>query len=286
MTGVSSSTPDGRSSARWSRTRMPTMPAAVAGVTSRRRRGRQRAPGPDGAGGGDRRRGIRRDGRDQRGPGLAPPGGAHPGLGAGAGRAPGRGLGGLGRLQGRGRPTCCAVRAGAVPRLHHGVDVRAADLPMAVARRRCSTRSTPGGGATRTRAGRACSSATRSARPSGCSRGSIRSIGPIYTHGAVEALNRAYRERGRRSAVDDLRGGGREGDRLVAGPRSWRLRRPTAPPGSDGSARPRRGSPRAGCASAAPGGGSRSIAASSSPITPTGPACSEPSRPPGPRASG
>ena len=56
-------------------------------------------------------------------------------LGAGAHRAPRRGVGGLRRLQGRSRPHLRAVRGGALRHLHHRVDGRAADLPLAGAER-------------------------------------------------------------------------------------------------------------------------------------------------------
>ena len=62
----------------------------------------------------------------------------------------GRGLGRLRRLQDRARPDLRAVRAGPLPHLRHRIHVRPADLPLAARSRRCSPRSTPGGGRTRT----------------------------------------------------------------------------------------------------------------------------------------
>ena len=79
----------------------------------------------------------------------------------------GRGLGGLGRLQGRARRHVRAVRGRPLPRVHLRVDVRAAHLSLAGAGGRSSTRSTPGGAPTRPRAGRACCSPTRWANRSG-----------------------------------------------------------------------------------------------------------------------
>ena len=70
------------------------------------------------------------------------------------------------RRRARGQPDLRAVRAGALPLLHHRVDLRPADLPLAAAgravrrHRRLVARATP------TPAAPACSSATASARRS------------------------------------------------------------------------------------------------------------------------
>ena len=106
------------------------------------------------------------------------------------------------------------------------------------------------------------------------------SLGPIYTHGAVEAMNRAYREAGVELPAT-----------TYAAERAGRLvgradRRPPSAMGRlglDGSGRRRPRSPRAGCASEGPAAGGPSIAGSSSPTMSDWPACSPPSTPPGPR---
>ena len=96
-------------------------------------------------------------------------------LGAGAARARGPRLGRVGRLlrrrqqrrRARGQPDLRAVRAGALPLLHHRIDLRPADLPLAAAGRAVRRRSTTGGAPTPTPAAPACCSATPSARRSG-----------------------------------------------------------------------------------------------------------------------
>ena len=132
----------------------------------------------------------------------------HPGrpcarLGPGAARARRPGLGRLGRLlrrrrapTARGQRHLRALRAGALRLLHHRIDLRPADLPLAAAGRavrrdrRLVARATPRPAAP------ACCSATASARRSASCTASTRSIGPIVVHGAVEPLNRAYRAAG------------------------------------------------------------------------------------------
>ena len=124
-------------------------------------------------------------------------------LGAGAARARRPGLGGHRRLQGRGarRPArgqrhLRAVRAGALRLLHHRVDLRPADLPLAAADARSSPTSTPGG-ARNAEAGRASVLARLQLRQGAAHPDRRRrSIGPIIVHGAVEPLNRAYRAAG------------------------------------------------------------------------------------------
>ena len=78
----------------------------------------------------DRRPALRRGRSTSTASGLAPSGRAHPRVVAGPARASGRGLGRLGRLQGRARPDLRAVRAGPLPHLHLRIDLRPADLPM------------------------------------------------------------------------------------------------------------------------------------------------------------
>ena len=86
------------------------------------------------------------------------------------------------------------------------IDLRAADLPLVARSARCSTRSARGGAPIATRDARRCCSATRSARRSACSPACADAdIGPIYTHGAVERLNRDYRDAGVALADTTLR---------------------------------------------------------------------------------
>lgn len=108
------------------------------------------------------------------------------------------------------------------------------------------------------------------------------SIGPLLVHGAVEPLNRVYREAGIHlpdtlSATATTRG-------IRCCARHWcsPRRRPPAAPGCDGLATTAMASPAAGCCCAAPGGGAAWTAASCSPTMPTGPACSGPSSRAGP----
>ena len=101
-------------------------------------------------------------------------------LGAGAARARRARLGRVGRLLrrrqrrrcARGQPDLRAVRAGALRLLHHRVDLRPADLPLAAASASCSPRSMHGGAPMPMPAAPACCSATRSARRSASSRAS------------------------------------------------------------------------------------------------------------------
>ena len=93
-------------------------------------------------------------------------------------------------------PTCPAVRAGPLRRLHHRIDVRAADLSL----RSRSARSSRGIDAwwrANADSGRAsvlfCYAFGKAQRVLA---GIDASIGPIFCHGAVEPLNRAYREAG------------------------------------------------------------------------------------------
>ncbi len=111
-----------------------------------------------------------------------------------------------------------------------------------------------------------------------------RSIGPVACHGAVERLNQAYRAAGIDLAptthVSAVECGTDWGGTLIV-----------APPSADGtpwmrsSARHRGRSPRAGCGSGERAGVDRSIVGSSSPTTPTGPACSQRSKRPAPAGS-
>ena len=102
-------------------------------------------------------------------------------------------------------------------------------------------------------------------------------IGPIYTHGAVEKVTLAYRESGISLPPTTPAGAARAsagrrslarvpGDRPAVGVPLER--------GCGSSSRRRRRWPRGGCGSAGRGGGRRWTAGSSCPTTPTGPACS------------
>ena len=89
------------------------------------------------------------------------------------------------------------------------------------------------------------------------------SIGPIYTHGAVEGSTRPTAPAGIRPAARRRTSAPLPRDRLDAGDRRCSARPPRHRPGCAGSARPRPPSPRAGCGSAAPAAAGRSTAASS-----------------------
>jgi hypothetical protein len=97
------------------------------------RGGRARAARAAGRLGPDPRGIVGRSGLDQRRPRLAAPRRSHPRLGAGPHRAPRRGRRGVGRLQDRAGPYVHAVGAAALRHLRHGIDLRPADLPVAVA---------------------------------------------------------------------------------------------------------------------------------------------------------
>ena len=147
------------------------------------------------------RRRLRRADRRQRRSRVAPSCRPHSRLRAGPRRASRRGVGRVRRLQDAARPDVHAVRARALPHVHHREHVRSADLsldagPRGVRRDPRVVASQP-----RRTAGRRCCSATRSARRSGCSPAwRMRTSGPVYTHGAVERLNRDYRRAGVRLA--------------------------------------------------------------------------------------
>ena len=181
----------------------------------------------------------------------------------------GRGVGGSGDYKLEPDPTCAPFEP---MRCHTFVTeshLRPADLPLASAGARCSPRSTPGGAPTARRARPACCSPSRWARRSACWRAWMRPSGPIYTHGAVERVHArsiarpASRCPQRRPIARRLAGA------LIVGPAD----RCAARRGCGSSARRLRRWPRAGCGSAARGGGNRSTAASCSPITPTGRGC-------------
>ena len=154
-------------------------------------RGRRAAP----------RRRIRRGGRHQRRARVAAPGRAYPRLGAGARRASRRGLGGVRRLQARARSDVRAVRAAALPHVHHRGDLRAAACSAGIRRRRPCSRSAGGGTRCARAGGRRCSSATRSARRSACWPSSRACTDrPVYVHGALDRADRRLPRRGRAPA--------------------------------------------------------------------------------------
>ena len=123
--------------------------------------------------------------------GVLSPGGPHPRLGADPRRGRRRGLGRLGRLQDRRRRASRTVRAGSLPQLHHANAPSACrssnGTSQADSRAR---RSTPGGPRT-PREGRA---SILGAYSLGKAQRLIAAldaqIGPILTHGAVEARTR------------------------------------------------------------------------------------------------
>lgn len=98
-------------------------------------------------------------------------------------------------------------------------------------------------------------------------------LGPILSHGAVEPLNRVYRDAGVYLPPTIYAGDVKKATRSCA--RRWSLlrRQQAAVPGCGVSASSAMPLPAAGCACAEPGGGAASIAVSSFPITPIGPAC-------------
>ena len=273
------SIPGARSRARSSPMRIPTTRASARSSTSaiatRRPILRKRLGDVD-----DRDRGLRRDPDAQRGRDFASSGRPRAGLSAGSRGAERRDLGRVGRLQARGRRSRRRLRAAALPRLHHRIDLRPAHLPLAARRPRHSRRSTPGGARTSPRGARASSSPTRSARRSACLRTSMPTWAdrlPRRGRADQRALSRGRR----RPAADAARR------------RRWRTRRSS--PARSFSRRPRRRRARgsggsatiptrwraAGCRSGEIAAGAASTAALRSPITPTGRACSRPSRRPG-----
>ncbi len=104
-----------------------------------------------------------------------PPGRPRPRLGADPRRRAGRRVGRLRRLQARGRSHLHAVRRRALRRLHHREHVRAADLSLGSGGRRHRRPRRLVERQRRARARPRSSSATRSARRSGCSRRSAAS---------------------------------------------------------------------------------------------------------------
>ena len=114
--------------------------------------------------------------------------------------------------------------------------------------------------------------AIRWASRSACWPGSIPTIGPIFCHGAVERMNRVYRASGVGLPATLYPGDVPQGY-------DWTQALVIAPPSAQGSPWMKRfgavstASSRAGCAFAERAGADRSIAASCSPITPTGPVC-------------
>ncbi len=108
------------------------------------------------------------------------------------------------------------------------------------------------------------------------------SLGPILSHGAVEPLNRVYREAGvylpPTIYAGDIKNPTRSCVRRWSSPRP----RPVAAPGCAGSVISAMRLPAAGCACAAPAGGAAWIVVLCCRITPTGRACSGPSNRPAP----
>ena len=140
----------------------------------RRRAGRGRAAHAPRRGHRPADAGLRRGDRAPRRAGQLPSGRPRARLGAGAARASRPGLGRLGRLlrrrrrrrPARGQRHLRAVRAGALPLLHHRIDLRPADLPLAAAGRAVRRDRRLVAAATPKPAAPACSSATPSARRS------------------------------------------------------------------------------------------------------------------------
>ena len=94
-------------------------------------------------------------------------------------------------------------------------------------------------------------------------------IGPVLTHGAVEATNAVMRAQG--IALPPTRQVTPESRRATTKARwCWHRPRRSAAPGRAGSVRPPRASRAAGCACAARAAAGGRTGASSSPITPTG----------------
>ena len=152
-------------------------------------------------------------------------------------------------------------------------------------RRPCSTASIPGGGTTR-REGRAsvlfCYSFGKAQR---ILAGVDSGIGPIFCHGAVEPLNRAYRAAGVALPPTRLVSDIAARDKAAFKGALVSRRRPRrAARGCAASATTAMRSRPAGCGCAARGGVAGWIAASSCPITPTGPACKPRSARRGPNA--
>ena len=140
--------------------------------------------------------------------------------------------------------------------LHHRIDLRPADLPLARRRPSCSPTINAWWRAQRRgRPRQRADPATASARRSASCAASIRSIGPIVVHGAVEPLNRAYRAAGV-ALPDDAAGHRGQGQgrlcrrALVVA----RRRRSGSAPGCAASASTATPSPAAGCSCAARAG--------------------------------
>jgi hypothetical protein len=139
--------------------------------------------------------GLRRAHRPQRRDDLAAPGRPRARIKPGPDGVRGRDLGRLGRLQGRAGRHLRAVRGGALPHLHHRIHLRPADLPLGSAagglrRHQRWWRRNADEGRTSVLYAYAFGKAQRLL----C--GLDPSIGPIVCHGAVEPLNRVYREGG------------------------------------------------------------------------------------------
>ena len=107
-----------------------------------------------------------------------------------------------GRLQAGARSDVRRVRAAALPYVRDRIDVRAADLPMAAVRRRFLSKSMPGGGANQEKGKASLLFAYALGKAQRILAGVDASIGPIYTHGAVERLNRRLSASGRGAARD------------------------------------------------------------------------------------
>ena len=113
------------------------------------------------------------------------------------GRVPGRGLGGIGRLQACTRSDVCAVRAAALPHVHHRSHLRAAGLPVGSPGADRRTRSAV--------VGRDARAPRRPAVLFGYALGKAQRVlaelarctdRPVYVHGALTELLDAYRAAG------------------------------------------------------------------------------------------
>ena len=160
---------------------------------------------------------------------VAAPGRPCAGLGAGAAGARRPGVGGLGRLQDRGRRHLRALRAGALRHLHHRIAPSACRStagprrPVLFADINAWWRAMPSEGRASVLLCYAFGKAQRMLH------GVDASIGPIVVHGAVEPLNAVYRAAGVAAAADPPRDRARTTSRDCSSARwCWHRPRPRA----------------------------------------------------------
>ena len=165
------------------------------------RRRTRRSPDPARGRGLGSGRGLWAPARPRRRAGLASSRRAHSRIRAGQSGARGRSVGGLRRLQNRARPDLHPLRAGGLPHLRDGVDLRPADLPLAPRRNGLQRHSRLV--AVESGRGEGHAAARLRARKGAASARGTRRVGGTDPHARIGGAHDGGLPRGRRGAAAD-----------------------------------------------------------------------------------